>query len=65
VLLLSPPVQDIPDEHRIENAIRVALQGATMRDAVEEVRRTLRVPRKQVYDLALRIQEDGVEDHDR
>jgi 16S rRNA (cytidine1402-2'-O)-methyltransferase len=65
VLLLSPPVQDVPDEDRIENAIRAALRGASMRDAVEEVRRTLRVPRKQVYDLALRIQEDGVEDHDR
>jgi 16S rRNA (cytidine1402-2'-O)-methyltransferase len=64
VLLLSPPVHEAADEDQIEDAIRVALQGASLRDAVEEVRRTLRVPRKQVYDLALRFQKGGVEDHE-
>jgi hypothetical protein len=32
------------------------MQRASLRDAVEEVRRTLRVPRKQAYDIALEYQ---------
>ncbi len=58
VLLASPPVDEAPDEAQIEKAVREALKYATLRDAVEEVRRTLRAPRKQVYDLALKFQKD-------
>jgi 16S rRNA (cytidine1402-2'-O)-methyltransferase len=58
VLLVSPPVDEELDEAQIEKAVREALKHATLRDAVEEVRRTLRVPRKQVYDLALKSQKD-------
>jgi 16S rRNA (cytidine1402-2'-O)-methyltransferase len=56
VLLVSPPLERATDEHELRDAIREAMQRASLRDAVEEVRRTLRVPRKQAYDIALEYQ---------
>lgn len=56
VLLVSPPPERAADEQELREAIREAMQRASLRDAVEEVRRTLRVPRKQVYDIALEYQ---------
>jgi 16S rRNA (cytidine1402-2'-O)-methyltransferase len=56
VVLISPPLNMPPDDQEIEAALRGAMQRRSLRDAVEEVRGTLRVPRKQVYDLALQIQ---------
>lgn len=56
VLLVSPPLERAIDEQELREAIREALQRASLRDAVEEVRRTLRVPRKQAYDIALEYQ---------
>jgi 16S rRNA (cytidine1402-2'-O)-methyltransferase len=53
VLLVAPPLERAADEHELRQAIREAMQRASLRDAVEEVRRTLRVPRKQAYDIAL------------
>ncbi len=56
VLLVSPPLPQTAGEDEVRAAIASALERATLRDAVEEVRRTLRVPRRQVYDLALKCQ---------
>lgn len=56
VLLVSPPLAQTAGEDEVRAAIASALERATLRDAVEEVRRTLRVPRRQVYDLALKCQ---------
>ncbi len=56
VLLVSPPPERTADEQELREAIREAMQRASLRDAVEEVRRTLRVPRKQAYDIALEYQ---------
>lgn len=57
VLLVSPPEASAVTEAEIRAAIRMALAHMSLRDAVEDVRRTLRVPRKQVYDLALEFQQ--------
>jgi 16S rRNA (cytidine1402-2'-O)-methyltransferase len=57
VLLIAPPEPVMVAEAEIREAIRTALQTRTLRDAVDDVRRTLRVPRKQVYDLALEFQQ--------
>jgi 16S rRNA (cytidine1402-2'-O)-methyltransferase len=59
VLLISPPVDRTAGEDEIKAAIGTALATMSLRDAVDHVRRTLRVPRKQVYDLALEFQQDG------
>jgi 16S rRNA (cytidine1402-2'-O)-methyltransferase len=56
VLLVSPPLERAADQEQLREAIREAMQRASLRDAVEEVRRTLRVPRKQAYDIALEYQ---------
>lgn len=64
VLLVSPPAEEPLNEKQIEDAVRAALKRSSLRDAVEEVRRTLRVPRKQVYDLALQIQKDTQDNYD-
>lgn len=56
VLLVSPPSEQTATEADIQAAIVEALTRSSLRDAVEDVRRTLRVPRRQVYDLALKHQ---------
>jgi 16S rRNA (cytidine1402-2'-O)-methyltransferase len=62
VLLISPPVEQAAGGNEIDSALREALASMSLRDAVEHVRRTLRVPRKQVYDRALEFQQDGSDD---
>jgi 16S rRNA (cytidine1402-2'-O)-methyltransferase len=57
VLLISPPEDEPASIEDIRAAIGAALERSSLRDAVEEVRRTLRVPRKQAYDLALEFQQ--------
>ncbi len=64
VLLVAPPADEIASEDDVRTAIRAALKRSSLRDAVEEVRRTLRVPRKQVYDLALKFQNGAASDDD-
>jgi 16S rRNA (cytidine1402-2'-O)-methyltransferase len=59
VLLLSPPSEQSVGEDEVDSALKHALVTMSLRDAVEHVRRTLRVPRKQVYDRALEFQRDG------
>lgn len=56
VLMISPPAETGWSEASLREALEKALEGASLRDAVEEVRRTLCVPRKHAYDLALEIQ---------
>jgi 16S rRNA (cytidine1402-2'-O)-methyltransferase len=65
VLLLSPPAEQAADEDQLREAIREAMQHASLRDAVEEVRRTLRVPRKQAYDIALEYQRSAPREDDQ
>ncbi len=56
VLLIAPPLPAEPAEDDIRKAVAKALEEMTLRDAVEEVTRTLRVPRRLVYSLALELQ---------
>ncbi|MGB0087471.1 MAG: 16S rRNA (cytidine(1402)-2'-O)-methyltransferase [Rhodomicrobiaceae bacterium] len=62
VLLIAPGLDEAVSEDEVARAVRAALERSSLRDAVEEVRRTLRVPRKQVYDLALKFQNGASED---
>jgi 16S rRNA (cytidine1402-2'-O)-methyltransferase len=62
VLLVSPPEDQVADGEEIQSALKLAMTTMSVRDAVEHVRRTLRVPRKQVYDLALEFQQDQTDD---
>jgi 16S rRNA (cytidine1402-2'-O)-methyltransferase len=58
VLLIGPPIAaDMPGD-AIADALTDALQRLSLRDAVEEVTRTLRVPRREVYSLALKLQKE-------
>ena len=56
VLLIGPPEDHRTSEDDIRAALLEALPRLSMRDAVDEVARTLRVPRRLVYGLALALQ---------
>jgi 16S rRNA (cytidine1402-2'-O)-methyltransferase len=56
VLLIAPPGEKEHDPNEIREAILRALETMTLRDAVDQVTRTLRVPRRVVYSLALELQ---------
>jgi 16S rRNA (cytidine1402-2'-O)-methyltransferase len=56
VLLIGPPPEAQADEAAIRAALADGLARMSVRDAVEEVVRTLRVPRRLVYSLALELQ---------
>ncbi len=56
VILVAPPVERVHAEDEIREAVAEALQRLSLRDAVDEVTRTLRVPRRIVYALALELQ---------
>jgi 16S rRNA (cytidine1402-2'-O)-methyltransferase len=56
VLLVAPPAAAQPSEDEIRAALIEALARRSVRDAVDEVTRTLRVPRRVVYGLALELQ---------
>lgn len=56
VLLIGPPMAAEIAEKTIREATAEALQRLSLRDAVDEVTRTLRVPRRLVYALALELQ---------
>ena len=56
VLLIGPPEDSEPAEGDVREALLAALQRLSLRDAVDEVTRTLRVPRRTVYALALELQ---------
>jgi 16S rRNA (cytidine1402-2'-O)-methyltransferase len=59
VLLIGPPAAVEIGETEIREAIASALQRLSLRDAVDEVTRTLRVPRRLVYATALALQKVG------
>jgi 16S rRNA (cytidine1402-2'-O)-methyltransferase len=56
VLLIAPPADEAAAEDVIRDALTEALRRSSLRDAVDEVTRTLRVPRRLVYGLALELQ---------
>jgi 16S rRNA (cytidine1402-2'-O)-methyltransferase len=56
VLLIAPPAPTQASEEAVREAIGEALKRLSLRDAVDEVTRTLRVPRRLVYGLALELQ---------
>ncbi len=56
VLLIAPPIAAEPSEDEVRAALKDALERLSLRDAVDEVTRTLRVPRRMVYGLALELQ---------
>jgi 16S rRNA (cytidine1402-2'-O)-methyltransferase len=56
VILVSPPPEHEPAQDEIREAVAAALERLSLRDAVDEVTRTLRVPRRVVYALALELQ---------
>ncbi|CAN1486265.1 COG0313 Predicted methyltransferases [Rhabdaerophilaceae bacterium] len=58
VLVIAPPAPDaVPDEGRIDEALRAALRQHTQRDAVEIVAGELGLKRREVYARALRLAE--------
>jgi len=59
VLMLSPPVAATADDDAIMDALQLAFDRSSLRDAVDEVRSTLHVPRKRVYELALQLQHEA------
>ena len=65
VLLVSPPLERAADEQGLREAVRQAMQRTSLRDAVDEVRRTLRVPRKQAYDIALEYRRSSAREGDQ
>jgi 16S rRNA (cytidine1402-2'-O)-methyltransferase len=58
VILIAPPGVKPHEEDEIRDAVTVAMKSMSLRDAVDEVARTLRVPRRVVYSLALELQTD-------
>lgn len=63
VVLIGPPVVKAASAETLRIALKDALGRMSLRDAVEEVRRTLRVQKREVYDLALEMQK-GVKPDD-
>lgn len=56
VVLIAPPQHEEPAEDDVSQAVALAMRHMSMRDAVEEVARTLHVPKRMVYNLALQLQ---------
>jgi 16S rRNA (cytidine1402-2'-O)-methyltransferase len=56
VILVAPAQETGIAEDEIRDALARAMQEMSLRDAVDEVTRTLRVPRRLVYSLALELQ---------
>ena len=56
VILIAPPEEREHAGDEIRETLVQALQRLSLRDAVDEVTRTLRVPRRTVYALALELQ---------
>ena len=57
IVILVAPAQEVEmAEDDIRDAVEQALRSMSLRDAVDEVTRTLRVPRRVVYSLALDMQ---------
>ncbi len=60
VLLIGPPAAPaLIDDAAIRTALRLALQGSSLRDAARDVAERLGVPKKRAYDLAVAIKSEG------
>ncbi len=60
-VLIAPPGEAGTDWDAISDALRSALAGGRLKDAVEEVARTFGVQKKQVYNLALQMRDQNYE----
>lgn len=59
VLVLAPPVAEAAGEDAIRDALARQPATRSLRDAAAAVAQELGAPRRQVYELALRLREDG------
>lgn len=64
VVVLGPPAVALADDAAVQEALRTRLDRMTMRDAVAEVAEQTGRPRKEVYRMALAMQEDGTDADD-
>lgn len=64
VVMIGPPEAKEADWEHIETALAQALKRESLKDAVEEITGTFEVQKKQVYNLALKLQKerDGEDD---
>jgi 16S rRNA (cytidine1402-2'-O)-methyltransferase len=58
VILIAPAGEKQHAAEDIRGAVALAMKSMSLRDAVDEVARTLRVPRRVVYSLALELKAD-------
>jgi 16S rRNA (cytidine1402-2'-O)-methyltransferase len=58
VILIAPAGEKLHEGEEIRGAVALAMKSMSLRDAVDEVARTLRVPRRVVYTLALELRAD-------
>lgn len=64
VVVLGPPAAVVTGDAAVLDALRARLERMTMRDAAAEVAAETGRPRKEVYRMALTMQEDGnADDH--
>lgn len=62
VLVLAPPVAVAAGDDAIRAALAQQPEGRSLRDAASEVAQQLGAPRRQVYELALRLRDAAAED---
>jgi 16S rRNA (cytidine1402-2'-O)-methyltransferase len=64
VVMIGPPEEKETDWEHIETALAEALKRESLKDAVEQITGTFEVQKKQVYNLALKLQKarDGDDD---
>lgn len=58
VIMIAPPLPAEASDAELSDAVSEALTRLSLRDAVEEVTRTLRVPRRRVYNFALKLRKE-------
>lgn len=64
VVMIGPPAQKEADWELIEGALEDAMRHASTKDAVEQITGTFGVQKKQVYNLALKLQKAKADEND-
>ena len=64
VVVMGPPAAVLADDRAVQDALLARLGSMTIRDAVAEVAAQTGRPRKEVYRMALSMQEDGTDADD-
>lgn len=59
VIIIAAAAAEAVDDEAIRTRLRLALEGASLRDAAREVAQALGVPRSRVYDLGLAIKDEA------